>query len=175
MSYSLSIYSTNDHLLAKEELQSHMANKGWELAFVTDLNDNTLLSIEGPVENGMIVYGWKAKDESATHFRDFLAEENIPELLALPVADFAVFSCEISYTSPYDVNLDMDEEELAEREEFDEAYVAALREATIAYEVTSGRWGSIKFTCDVWQTIGHLVGGLLDDAHEGKHEFLTQS
>lgn len=162
------LYSPSEVPVAKEDLKAELEKRGWVVFFAAFGPNENIVAPQGPLENASTIYCCGNDDENLSDFVQAAENNDIATLEAM-LESYKIDYCAISW-SPFDFEKDYGADAWAVRSAEPEKEHLALQQARLCYVFDMSYE---EFHLDVAQSIGDLVGGLLEDPQSGEIEFKT--
>lgn len=169
MSYDFFIYSPSEQPVNKQDLKAELEKQGWIVFFTLGgWKIEQILSPDGPIENGAVLLTCEANNKNLPRFVEAVQNNDIQTLSSM-LEDYKIDFCGI-WWSHFDWNKDYPSEALEANDKFrPEGFVDAVKQAHTQYSFDVSYE---DFYLYVAQTIGDLVGGVLEDPQTGVIEFI---
>lgn len=172
MSYEVYVYSAVDTSLPRNALLAKLRDVGWEAVFVSDWK-TLRLAADGDVADDVVLSGPPTFFDR-TRVMGLLEAKN-KEGIEQQVEQGGIASCAILVARPYNFTSELNDGETADlADAIGSERVAFMRKAKTLYAVRTnmGRT-SIDFELQrrVWQAIGELTGGLMEDPQAEEYRF----
>ena len=164
LSIDLFVYSKQPNDIRRDDLAASLKTRGWE---IFHLNPATLSEVSGDLLGDELVYAVRAVDD-LRRLRDLVAKR---ESMAIEVMfeEESAAGCAITVVSPFDARSEYGD---TLEENFPRQVASDVLEAKAGYNVRTaeGRGEiSYKLQVDVWESLGELTGGLLEDPQSGRY------
>lgn len=172
MSYDLHVYGARDSLGQKEDLVGLLSKKGWQVrflsgrAFITD-ELRPVLSSTGPLEDWCLMAGWKKKSRYAEVLAAWVDRRELHHFQKM-TAETACFGCCELSIGPLPNDEDENEDRVALG--LSEQFAKSGRKADTDFYLRSSAGRSpisFEFQHTVWEAIGELTDGRMDNPQEG--------
>ncbi|NIM04585.1 MAG: hypothetical protein GTO55_01535 [Armatimonadetes bacterium] len=164
MSISFFAYTEESKPIERKELTEAMAKSGWEIAYLSDWSG--LTPAEGNrLQDGDILIGWQQDSDLTAKIKAILdsGDEDALE----PLGESEVLGvCSVGISDPHEDRDDFIPTDVSKD------IVEQLRQAKLCYELvtSAGRSDfSVEFQGAVWQVIGDVTDGLLEDPQLGEY------
>jgi hypothetical protein len=175
MGVDLYVYTKSESVVTTDELRRHLHTQGWGVRFLLDQGTPALEPApDGELRDSLDVMGWRLSSEHAAPAADAIDRRDMEAVQAF-YSQGVVGTCGYGVESPYQYEEEFDPEEDAEMDGSEGAVEAwcleAMREAGTRYNlrvrIRSSNL-SYQFLEVVWQGIGQLREGLLEDPQSGE-------
>jgi len=167
MSISFFIYSVSKQVPSRSQLAAQLQSKGW-LVVSVDPDDPTCILPDDALEDDVLLAS--RSQETAERVRRLVDQKDTAALDEL-CRRGALASCGVDVTHPYDFKEDYGESDVDELvDSIGRQAVEAMRHAVVHYEIgtSAGRSRlSSEFQQAVWDALGELAGGLMEDPQCG--------
>ncbi len=170
MSISYFVYSPNQQTVTRSRMTDRLRSKGWTVVFVDPDNQMRILP-EGPITCDLLLAA--DSQETADRMKEMIRGGDEKALDGLYARNKAA-SCLVTAKQPYHFNDDHTESDAQEMADaIGNDAVEAMRGATSCYEIYSSAHRSrpsYRFQESVWETVGELAGGLMEDPQSGSYQ-----
>ena len=171
MSYDQSIYGKQEAMRRKENLSRCLSRKGWEVRFLSygafpSDELRPVLASEGPLEANCLIAGWRKNSRYADVLAAWIDNRELHHFRALTAETVCFGCCEMALHPMTQHESDYEEQQ----RHFPERYRRIFREADMDFQLGSSAGRSptsFEFQHVVWEAIGELTGGLMENPQEG--------
>jgi len=172
MSYSLSVYGKREAIADKAVLADSLSEKGWDVRFLShgafrSSELRPVLSSTGPLDEDCQIAGWKKRGKYASDLTEWIDTRQMSYfwILTMETAHFGCCGLEI-LPSWQDANRDGQAIRKGWGRRLDQAYREA--DTDFCLRTSAGRTPtSLEFQHIVWEALGELTGGLMEDPQIG--------
>ncbi len=175
MSYDLFVLSPREEVLTTEHLREDLRNQGWEVRFLSEWVSFRVVAAENEaLAASPLLAGWRADHPKADLLAQFFAQGLSDRLEKLFMEEDAFSTCGFSLTVPF--HFDVEDTGFDSPDEWRRAvgrktadFYPTIRSQYSLHTRGANLVTGFPFIQAVWQSLGFLSGGLLEDPQSGKN------
>jgi hypothetical protein len=174
MSYIINVYSPTHVILGKRDIETAVADKGWEIAFLAEdafntAQDDPVMGTIGPLDDATLVVGWRSDASEALTLREIVNRRDMKALDHLAKSSGQAACTLLRVSNPYQLDIEAVEAIVASHPHSDLA--AAMRTAKVEYllELLGRSQLAFDLIRSLWLTIAELCCGFAEDGQFGEY------